>query len=115
MCWVLLFDVNYAVDRLRTMFVLHPYVPDRRQVHSPVHDHLRFPFLSMLQTVVLCLAKALARDTRKICKNDFARTSYQSHGILSGAGMLHLRELQVLGRSCVVEGDREVVGKLAYC
>ena len=31
-----------------------------------------------------------------------------------GAGMLHLRELQVLCCVCVVERDREVVGKLAY-
>ena len=30
-------------------------------------------------------------------------------------GMLHLRELQVLHRVRVVERDREVVGKLAYC
>ena len=35
--------------------------------------------------------------------------------VSSGAGMLHLRELQVLCRICVVERDREVVGKLAYC
>ena len=35
-------------------------------------------------------------------------------GATSGAGMLHLRELQVLRRVCVVEReDREVVGKLA--
>ena len=32
----------------------------------------------------------------------------------SRAGMLHLHELQVLRRICVVERDREVVGKLAY-
>ena len=31
-----------------------------------------------------------------------------------GAGMLHLRELQVLHRIRVVERDREVVGNLAY-
>ena len=32
---------------------------------------------------------------------------------LLGAGMLHLRELQVLCHVCVVERDREVVGNLA--
>ena len=32
-----------------------------------------------------------------------------------GAGMLHLRELQILCCVFVVERDREVVGKLAHC
>ena len=36
-------------------------------------------------------------------------------GSVCGAGMLHLRELQVLCSVCVVERDREVVGKLACC
>ena len=35
--------------------------------------------------------------------------------VLHGAGMLHLCELQVLCCVCVVERDREVVGKLACC
>ena len=38
------------------------------------------------------------------------RTQYNS----GGAGMLHLSELHVLCCICVVERDREVVGKLAY-
>ena len=38
------------------------------------------------------------------------RRVLRTPGGLNGAGMLHLRELQVLLCACVVERDREVVG-----
>ena len=69
-------------------------------------SHMRVP----AKPVNLCFG---ALEQSAMTPLPLAPSPCSSSALTPGAGVLHLRELQVLCCVCVVERDREVVGKFA--